>query len=1031
MTLWVGSTPGTYDKGQARVKSMSGSSIVIGESSDIAWSASGSSLDYLTIVDDYFLWAKRMAFDGTLWSIEGVPYYNQYSVCDPVPVLGPQVCVLKLTGATVVFHPTAADSWVVGSSIAGYAWTAPGSLSIANSGSASPTITYNAPGVYRYSCTVTAANGQTNVGHRLVYVWDETHLPIDQFNLDSCSGQREGGGWTFQVTMYDQSSASLVRNRALCVLFSEDYYGSSGSSIGPLAGYENVWAEGWIDGESINTNPEQTKVQFTVEGPAGWLQKIADYPASLTDPALMSSAETSMPTEDWIWMPQMTVDAAIWHLVHWRSTVDMVIDVYKTGDTRHATACSAQMDSLWAQMTQFSGITILASPECNRFGQLIMDIDCQYLAVADRTNIPVVMDLTKADWEYVESMGGGLELTRITSPVTGMTDADGYFWNSTTNQYEALIARSGGFGLRQFGAMKTKSSLFFADQAQANSIAGLLQAKDNNEYPKIAFTLAQNNRFFDIAPCQYFTLTVAAGDTQSRVSFTAKRFIPRVVSYKWDNSEQGGGMLTVSIEAEAEVFPENAIAAPMPLNPFVNGIAPYKPPHNTPPPIIFPGIAPLPPPGFVPGVPPTPPPSDACPTDSPATGPFSLAMQGEFYDYGPQSVMYGAASVSMYIRTAAHTNKTRVAITGTFEQISNPGECGEGTWIPYLSNDFFNFQALDQYGQVLGSVTWDAVTDAGSGTRWGTLNLGAVAKASMFRLIGTSGSAIYAIEGAPINHGIIPVTAESGIQLLDNSDKNTVDPFGWALNPGDEFAVESAQNTGPWYQSIIPYPPRYDIEVGQVVPSIRILTVNGNPSGWTVKTPSSIGGFVRPYLGDPYSGLNWVKWDLDVMAPAGSRVNIFPVGSDYGLGPTLGPGDGLYTSVFINGDPTTGTDLNTNWSTGSTPIILPYDTYSICAQGNQAAGTGIIYFEIVALPIYNFGHGDCEDDAVVAPRTRIYFKAEADVALGDWVRVNDTVGDFANNSGSLGFTLYKAKVLGDKRIRVTDVTISNVCGAPP
>jgi hypothetical protein len=128
---------------------------------------------YLTVVDEFGLWAKHPSLIGTTLEMMDylTSYDTQHSDFAPVPVLGPDA-VLWLSGATVSITPSAASSWVPGSTIASYEWQAVGASATSGLTTATPTITYDAAGVYRLRCTVTAANGEDWEGFRKVFVFE-------------------------------------------------------------------------------------------------------------------------------------------------------------------------------------------------------------------------------------------------------------------------------------------------------------------------------------------------------------------------------------------------------------------------------------------------------------------------------------------------------------------------------------------------------------------------------------------------------------------------------------------------------------------------------------------------------------------------------------------------------------------------------------------------------------------------------------------------------------------------------------------
>ncbi len=390
MTLYVGSTPGADDLGQARIRVAPTSSILyLGETSDIAWVDNA----YLTVVDEFQIWGRAPFVDGTTAYMDrNVAYSDQHTNCDPVPVLGPHA-VTWLFGASVDVTFNASDSWVIGSTITGYSWSAPGSSGLAGGATATPTITYNATGTYRVSCAVTAANGKTFTGYRYVFVYSDNALPTTQFSVTSVRGAKESAGWTFQVTLYGEASRTQVRDRTMVILFARDWYGTEEISLGSVPGRENIVALGWIDGETINRTPDGAapgEVVFEVKGTAAWLKMLQDFPAGILD-------FDGVPTA-WTQFNDLNVQKGIWHFLHWRNTATMTMDCYPVSDSRQIAESSAPEGDPFQQLMTMAEQTILAEPVVDRFGRLTIEIDAQLIPVADRAGLPVLEEIADVDW---------------------------------------------------------------------------------------------------------------------------------------------------------------------------------------------------------------------------------------------------------------------------------------------------------------------------------------------------------------------------------------------------------------------------------------------------------------------------------------------------------------------------------------------------------------------------------------------------------------------------------------------------------
>jgi hypothetical protein len=560
MTAWIGSGAGLDDLGQCRIRKAATSSILyLGETSEIAWTDNL----YITVVNEFGLWAKHLTIDGNLPRMDyDIEYSDQHTNLDPVPVLGPDV-VAWLTGATVAITPTASGSWVLGSTITSYSWAAPGASATASLTTATPTLTYNAAGQYRIACTVTAANGKTFTGYRKVFIYSAASMPLVPV-LENCAGDWESGGWSFSVTLYESAGLTTIRDRAKCILFSRDYYAGVDGSIGPVPGSENVIACGWLDGspESLEYNSEAGSVKFSVRGPAYWLSKIPGYPAGVKD-----TADT--PTT-WLLYDGLTVAAGLWHFLHWRSTATAIMDITLMPDADLIPATEAPAGSLWQQLEAMAYQTILAKPVCDRYGRLFIQVDTQFTPLADRSTIPTVQAIAANDWRHED----GIQIDRRTTSEVSLLEVSGVNYDGTASA--PMISRAPGNVYKRFGRIEAFDRLLFADQAAANNLAGLMLAQMNNPYPSVVIPLAANNRLVDIAPAQYVTLSVAAADTPRGITWTNQKLIPRRVSFNHD-TESGALLTDLDCEAETTGTGQPAGVTVVPPQPPANNFPPTTP----------------------------------------------------------------------------------------------------------------------------------------------------------------------------------------------------------------------------------------------------------------------------------------------------------------------------------------------------------------------------------------------------------------------------------------------------------------------
>jgi hypothetical protein len=539
MTVLVGSAAGLADIGICRNrKSATSTKLFLGEHADIAWANN----IHITVLDDFGIWdrEKRTLADGTQYMDSEIAYSDQHTAFYPIVNAGPARRVAKLSGSYVDLQFNLTGSWVLGSTLSTYSVSAPGSVSVTGGTTATPTIRYNAAGRYRVAFTVTAANGKSTTVYRTVRVWSNASPLISAFTLDACRGSYDNGGWEFSVAI--QGADANIRERAMITVVSQDFYDGDEVSIGPIVGYENIVAIGWVSNEPIEYDPNGGKTKFEVKGPHWWMNQLTG-----SDVALVNVGTTPA---KWSEMFGLTIDKAIYHLVYWRSTIAFIMDVYKSGDPRLAPELTEPISSLWQKLANFAD-KILARPCCDRYGRLFVEIDPQLTEVADRSDV-IVMTLQKGDW-----LDNGLDIKRRYVSSDARIDLTTWLVEGGSEP-KTLYSLAPGHNFKRWGQNIPLDNYLAASQAQSNAMAGLILGANNHVFD-FDFSLAMNNRMVDIVPAQYVEVDIAEGDTSRGIAYSGN-VVVREVELLQDNR----GFLLTDWSAEQESVPENSTNGDIP-----------------------------------------------------------------------------------------------------------------------------------------------------------------------------------------------------------------------------------------------------------------------------------------------------------------------------------------------------------------------------------------------------------------------------------------------------------------------------------
>ena len=548
MTMYIGTSAGAHDLGMVRIrKSPVAGTFYIGEISKIDWQSSA----YLTVVEDYDLWARhiKMSGDDVLMDYD-VTYSNQHTVFNPVPVLGAHR-VVKLTGASVnvtlgADTANGQASWVFDSTISSYSWTVPDAIGVTGGTTANPVATFNSVGWHACYCTVTSAAGASKTGMRWVYIYDDDNMPTSVFEMSDYIEDYQTGGVSCSVTLYDDASLSELRERSLVILFSDDYYGEgddvTNQSIGQVTHCENIRLIGRIGDEQIDYNEQFGTVSVSIYNHQYWLSKIAVTPFN------MVIGQNTPST--WNEMSKLNVDRGIWHVLEWRCNATMIMDVTKSGNALYSPSMDANSGTIWEMINDFISKKLLGYVCVDQFGRLFIETEPQMLNDTDRAGIPTVMTITKNDIQ------NSVIVDTIKVSDIGTVDLSSNYIDQFGGSALTYFSLSPGHISNEYGSYYINDLILAGSQSDCNQKAGLLYGWKTGEYKNINIHLSANNNMVSCFPKQYVVFSIEATDSPRGLSETLN-CIPRRRSILFDNST---GAWDIQIEIEPETFEQNAVA---------------------------------------------------------------------------------------------------------------------------------------------------------------------------------------------------------------------------------------------------------------------------------------------------------------------------------------------------------------------------------------------------------------------------------------------------------------------------------------
>jgi hypothetical protein len=531
MTIRFGTTAGAKDLGEERIrKTPSATVFYIGETSEIDFV--NNSTCYITVVDDFQIREKHIRIDGgNVYADYDVAFSDQFTNFDPVPVFGGhRIAWIKPGASNVVLQYDLTKSWVIGSTISAYLTECAGAT-VSNATTNSPSITISAPGKYLVYVTLTAANGKSFTGVRYIYVHSDTDLPLQEFELNSLSGSYENGGFSSEITLFDNDETT-VEAGAIGILHAKDYYdGVQVENLETLSGHGNILMSGRIKDESLDMNGEQNKVsleligfqesgkstaeQVALSGMFLDEQGVADAYFSISQGRATRNyfpfgLEFSATPGNWVSINSLTVKKALYVLLHWFSTVTKVMDVMIENDSRLVSELLAPSQNIWDKIIELSQQTVFMNAGVDQFGRLIIETEPQLVPEASR-NPDLIMAITSDDWqEHIE--------------------------------FDRKVGNT--------GSPEVHDRLSLSSQSQSNQLAGLLHGWRNNKMPNMQISFARNNRGFTLFPRQIASINIQVTDNARGIAYNGN-IIPREVNYEYDAEN---GFLFPSITFETETF---------------------------------------------------------------------------------------------------------------------------------------------------------------------------------------------------------------------------------------------------------------------------------------------------------------------------------------------------------------------------------------------------------------------------------------------------------------------------------------------
>jgi hypothetical protein len=577
----IGTALGKEDKGRIRVKSATSSVLTVAENSHIDWQDDDfvTVLRYVEPVPIFTRIIQNPADeeDVIFYKDYDVAYSNQNTVLGAFVSMGSHFAgFLDESSNCQIYYSASGTAHVIDGTALTYEWWFQGAETTGSSSHTPGYINYKNPGHYITRLKVTGANSSLDTSYRFISVYDNpsrgTSVPILDWSTPDISGSRDSAGYKSRIKVRTSVPESIIRDNALVVIFTDDYYGSVKQSLGASKNRSSIRFVGYIVDGTIDYNYKDGYIEFEVESPTGIMQRMESFSVSV---------ESSASPTKWFELLNMNCKRAIYHYLRWHSTILNCNDFEFNGTDYNIQYFDADRTSLYDGIHNFIDGTLWGSVICDRQGKIWAEVD--YDAYSDGGDLPVNMTIDSHD------IIGTLNVEERQVDELSYLELGGIKYDGpAAGTFQALLCEAPGVAPSYQGKAERKQGLALGSQAQLNTLAGNIFAHKNAKYPSVDANLGGNYTNFDIAPQELVLLNTPASLNPRGVAFSNKRFVVTSVAIKLDGKRQssfvdlGLAEVVAGVAAETVVIPDvpptNTGGDPPTPNPVApGGISPTMP----------------------------------------------------------------------------------------------------------------------------------------------------------------------------------------------------------------------------------------------------------------------------------------------------------------------------------------------------------------------------------------------------------------------------------------------------------------------
>lgn len=525
MTVMVGSTPYTDDIGRIRLRSATGTYVVVAENA-VNWQTN----QYLTFIDQIDVEAiyPRIIQDPSnptnviFYKDYDIPYSNQNRNYGTFINMGSHRAGFIPSG-TAYF--SASGTYNVLDEALTYNWAFEGGTPTGSTAMTPGDVRWQTPGHYKVRLRVNSASGVVDEAYRYVSWYKRPNegnpTTILRWELDNLNGSRSEGGYTATIRVYD--NIGEVQPNALVVIFSDNFYGGTRVNLGGNQSDTSIFFVGYILEDSIKFDYESSSVEFQV-GSISEVMKRAE--------GFSVSCESKASPTTWFELYEMNIQRAIYHYLRWHSTVLKIADFQYTSDNRLVQYFDTDRGSLYDAIDTFVREGLLGGLVTDRQGKLWAEIN-PFGLETPFTSLPNGMTFHKHDW-----MDKPMISERRVYDMSFVELGGIAYYGVSTNGFSALLSNSPSTVPLYNGKAERLEGLILSSQAQLNQVAGNYLAYHNTRFHDIALSLNGIYTNLDIAPLEKNYLIVSPSDTVRNKGLEGYPYFTESMEWKYTPLQQ-------------------------------------------------------------------------------------------------------------------------------------------------------------------------------------------------------------------------------------------------------------------------------------------------------------------------------------------------------------------------------------------------------------------------------------------------------------------------------------------------------------